>query len=68
MAVQLADALERIDYRISGRCSPQDTPSDGSAVPKALPSLEVAAATALVALERCMELAQRIQGDVGAIG
>lgn len=35
---------------------------------KSLPSLEAAATIAIVALERCMELAQRIQGDVGAIG
>jgi hypothetical protein len=68
MAAQLADALQRIDYRISGRCSPQDAETATAGAPKGVPSLEVAATNVVVALEWCLELAQRIQGDVGAIG
>lgn len=67
LAEQLSAALERIDYRISGRSDGRPTECGDVNVPRAQPSLERTASAAVVALERCIELAQRIAGDVGAL-
>lgn len=72
LAEQLSDALERIDYRIAGRSSARLSGTDTSVpgLPRTQPSpeppLEHTASVAIMVLERCIELAQRIGGDVGA--
>jgi len=65
LAEQLEDALARIDQRISGRAQGGGTGVPG--VPVAAPTLTLSAEYTGVTLERCVELAQRIAGDVGAL-
>lgn len=62
---QLVDVLLRIDQRISGRCEPHGVPEEKNPVSTALERVALGTARAL---ERAVELAQRIAGDVGALG